>query len=297
MPSTYAHYKFGEEVLKLLPAPLAEIVRAERAAYSVALHGPDVLSYYKALRSNAVNSIGFATHERPAREFFVPARTNLAAFAEQDAAKAYLFGFVCHFALDSACHGYIENKIARSDVRHTVIESEFDRSLLLADGKDPLSARLTDHILPTARNAALVAAAFGIDADSALCALRSMLSCNEFLRAPGHIKRTLVRAVLFFSGNYREMHGAMIARKPVAACADSTLRLKKLFDAAVPRAAALILALNEWLEGRAELPAEFGKTFGAGEGWQDIPVLTAEEEAKYVLPACGTEILTEETKS
>ena len=76
-------------------------------------------------------------------------------------------------------------------------------------------------------------------------------------------------AVLFFSGNYREMHGAMIARKPVAACADSTLRLKKLFDAAVPRAAALILALNEWLEGRAELPAEFGKTFGAGE---DTPV-------------------------
>lgn len=69
-----------------------------------------------------------------AREFFAPAKEAYAAAEDKGSALAYLLGFVCHFALDSACHGYIENKIAVSGVTHTEIESEFDRSLLLQDG-------------------------------------------------------------------------------------------------------------------------------------------------------------------
>lgn len=282
MPSTYAHYKFGEEVLKLLPAPLAEIVRAERAAYSVGLHGPDVLFYYKALRSNAVNSIGFATHERPAREFFVPARTNLATFAEQDAAKAYLFGFVCHFALDSACHGYIENKIAVSGVTHTEIESEFDRSLLLQDGRDPLSAKLTYHILPSEANARVIAPFFaGVNEKQVEKALRSMLFYNELLRAPHQPKRGFVRLCLRLTGNFKEMHGMMIAKQPIPACQDSDLRLAKLMDKAVGRCVLLSENVAAYLKGEEELLPEFNKTFGPPENWREIPVLPLKEEQSY----------------
>ena len=105
-----------------------------------------ILFYYKALTNNPVNAVGFGMHGKPAREFFAPAKEAYAAAEDKGAALAYLLGFVCHFALDSACHGYIENKIAVSGVTHTEIESEFDRSLLLQDGRDPLSAKLTYHI-------------------------------------------------------------------------------------------------------------------------------------------------------
>ena len=38
--------------------------------YMAGLHGPDILFYYKPLRANAVNQIGFGMHARPAAEFF-----------------------------------------------------------------------------------------------------------------------------------------------------------------------------------------------------------------------------------
>lgn len=136
MPSTYAHYKFGKQVLEQYPAPLADAVRAHRQLYNIGLHGPDILFYYKALTNNPVNAVGFGMHGKPAREFFAPAKEAYAAAEDKGSALAYLLGFVCHFALDSACHGYIENKIAVSGVTHTEIESEFDRSLLLQDGRD-----------------------------------------------------------------------------------------------------------------------------------------------------------------
>ena len=87
---------------------------------------------------SAINSTGcrgaiFSARQRPHGR---PA-------ADRGGAYAYLLGFLCHFALDAACHGYIENKIAVSHVTHTEIESEFDRFLLERQGIEPLSARLS----------------------------------------------------------------------------------------------------------------------------------------------------------
>jgi hypothetical protein len=47
--------------------------------------------------------------------------------SDKEAALAYIYGFICHFALDSTCHGYIDEKIAQSGVSHTEIEVEFER--------------------------------------------------------------------------------------------------------------------------------------------------------------------------
>lgn len=59
---------------------------------------------------------------------------------------AYLYGFICHFALDHSCHGYIEEKIQKSGVTHAEIEVEFDRMLLEKHGHNPITSHLTNHI-------------------------------------------------------------------------------------------------------------------------------------------------------
>lgn len=51
-----------------------------------------------------------------------------------DAMLSYIYGFICHYALDHACHTYVEQKIMASGVPHTEIEVEFDRMLMLEDG-------------------------------------------------------------------------------------------------------------------------------------------------------------------
>lgn len=282
MPSTYAHYTFGKMVLKEYPAPLAQIVQERRQLFNIGLHGPDILFYYKVLTNNPVNAVGYAQHAKPALEFFGPAKQAYAAAADQEGALAYLLGFACHFALDSACHGYIENKIAVSHVTHTEIESEFDRSLLLRDGRDPLSARLTYHIRPSAYNAAVIAPFFaGVSAEQVHKALRSMIFYNELLRAPHQPKRGFVRLCLRLTGNFKEMHGMMIAKQPIPACEDSNMRLAKLMNAAVERCVLLSENVAAYVQGKEELLPEFRKTFGPPADWREIPVLSPKEEQNY----------------
>lgn len=282
MPSTYAHYKFGKTVLEQYPAPLAKIVREHRQLYNIGLHGPDILFYYRALTNNPVNAVGFGMHAKSAREFFAPAKQAYAAAEDKGAALAYLLGFVCHFALDSACHGYIENKIAVSGVTHTEIESEFDRSLLLQDGREPLSAKLTYHIVPSEKNARVIAPFFaGVSAKQVQKALRSMLFYNGLLRAPHQPKRGFVRLCLRLTGNFKEMHGMMLAKQPISPCEDSCLRLSKLMDKAVVRCVLLSENVAAYVKGEEELLPEFNKTFGPPENWRDIPVLPLKEEQSY----------------
>ena len=52
MPSTYAHRRFGADVLVQLPRELREKITPYRPLYDMGLHGPDLMFYYRALQSN-----------------------------------------------------------------------------------------------------------------------------------------------------------------------------------------------------------------------------------------------------
>ena len=39
MPTTYAHYKFGKEVISALPRPLRSTVENHRELFDIGLHG------------------------------------------------------------------------------------------------------------------------------------------------------------------------------------------------------------------------------------------------------------------
>ena len=70
MPTTYAHYKFGKEVMSALPRPLQNAVENNRELFDIGLHGPDILFYYRALVKNPVSGQGYELHEKMADEFF-----------------------------------------------------------------------------------------------------------------------------------------------------------------------------------------------------------------------------------
>ncbi len=282
MPSTYAHYVFGKQMLERFPRQLAEIARDRRELYDIGLHGPDILFYYHPLRLNKVNKVGFGTHEKTGREFFTRAKEACLRSFDREGATAYVLGFLCHFALDTECHSYIENKIAVSNVRHTEIESEFDRMLLEKQGIDPLSAKLTGHIVASKRNAETIAPFFaGVTDQQVLKSLRSMLRISELLRAPHACKRFFVETVLHLSGNYREMHGMMMAKKPIEACRDSNLRLEKLMRKAQDLCVKLAENFMRFLKGEEPLCDTFDRTFGPNGNWKEIPVLSEQEEIEY----------------
>lgn len=283
MPSMYAHYHFGGKVFKALPKSARDIINKNRELYLIGLQGPDILFYYKPLGKNRVNGYGYGMHDRPAAEFFRGAAERYESCGKDEAMLPYLLGFICHFALDSTCDGYIEKKIETDGVCHTEIEAEFDRYLLEKEGLDPLSYRTSRTIAATKENAFVISKCFdGIFAADAYKAIKSMAFYSDVLVAPGKVKRSILFAGLKAAGKFNPMRYMILNSEPAPECADSCLRLSKLMD---KKAVDLAVRLSEnylgYLKGENDLDPWFGETFGPGENWRDIKVCALEEEKTY----------------
>lgn len=271
MPSTYAHYRMGQEVLEQVSDPARSIIMKHKQLYDIGLHGPDILFYYHPLGTNHVNAIGYGLHERSGKYFFGKAAEIIEKAPDKEAALAYIYGFICHFALDSTCHGYIDEKIAQSGVSHTEIEVEFDRSLMIEDGKDPVRQDLTKHIVQSMENAEVIAQFFsGTEPKQVKKALKGMIRNNQLLLAPSGLKRKMIYAILRLSGNYKEMHGLLVNFKANPACKDSTEKLHQLYAVAENRAVMLIDEYGKYMTKEGALNALYNYTFSGKEkeAWQ-----------------------------
>lgn len=271
MPTTYAHYKFGKEVISALPRPLQNSVEKNRELFDIGLHGPDILFYYRPLTKNAVNTQGFDMHDKSADVFFENAARVIAGAENSGAARAYIYGFICHFALDSECHPYVEKMIKASGIGHSEIEMEFDRFLMKQDYINPLRHLSTRHIHPSRENAEVIAPFYQeVTPQTVEKALKSMIFYHRLLLAPGKAKRKILFGGMKLTGTYDGMHGMVMSLEPNPACREYCSVLKRQFSGAVPLAAGLIIQYQKKLFQGGELPSRFHRTFGAGEDWEQL---------------------------
>jgi hypothetical protein len=255
----------GQEVARLVPDHMKQVINNNKELFEIGLHGPDILFYYKPLSTNKVNATGYGMHDHSGREFFEHAACVLKEKEYEPSYLAYVYGFICHFALDTTCHGYIGEKIAASGVSHAEIEVEFDRELMIKDGFNPISHKLTNHIEPSVCNAEVIFPFFeDIDSSQVQQALQGMISTNNFLLVPSKWKRLLVQTLLHASGNYEEMHGLMVNVTKNPQCNDSTEKLLQLYEVARDRAVKMIYEYGEFLSGKMQLDTIYNLTF-AGE--------------------------------
>ncbi len=259
MPSTYAHFKFANQVPENLPPQLQEIIENNKTLYLIGCHGPDILFYYKAIKRNAINDQGYAMHNQKALPFFEHAKKVIENSSDKYASLSYIMGFITHFALDSECHGYVEEKRRTGAASHTKIEVEFDRALLIADGKDPLRQKLAEHIRAESEYASIIAPFFGLDARIIKKTLKDMkFICNLFV-APGKIKRGLLNGI-FSAMGANELKDQIVGYEPYPPCSDSTEILTEKMKGALPVALELIQSYADAENGQS-LSQRFNATY------------------------------------
>lgn len=273
MPTTYAHYKFGRDVISALPRPLQKAIEGSRELFDIGLHGPDIFFYYRVFSRNHVNQTGYDLHSQYADGFFRHATEVIQGVEDKSAARAYLYGFICHFALDSECHKYIEKMIQVSGISHAEIEMEFDRMLLTEDYINPVTYLATKHIHPSEKNAKIIADFFdSVTVEEVRKTLVYMIWCHRLLRAPSPLKRKILFRGMKFLNMYDTNGGMVMSMSPNPACREYCLLLKKLYAGAVPLAAGLIIQYQKVLFQNMELPTRFHETFDQGENWEQLRV-------------------------
>ena len=88
MPSTYAHYRFGQDVLNALPEKTRNTLLQEEDLFNIGLHGPDLLFYYKPFSHHPLHAEGGRMHRLTGKDYFTQAgRTFLARGAEKSPTK------------------------------------------------------------------------------------------------------------------------------------------------------------------------------------------------------------------
>ena len=234
-------------------------METNRELFDIGLHGPDILFYYRALIPNSVSGQGYGMHKQMADLFFERAKKVIADADDKTMSRAYIYGFICHFALDSTCHPYVEAYVRESGVSHCEIETEFDNALLREDGYDPMKFFTASHIKPSRQRAEVVAPFYeGVTVDETLAAMKGMISVHHMLQAANPVKRWVVLAGMRAAGKYEFMHGLVANPQPNPKCIQSSRKLEELYKTAVPLAVRLI---GEYAGGKP-LGPEYQHTFG-----------------------------------
>lgn len=238
MPTTYAHYTFGKEVLKELNEKLRFSISNNIDLYNIGLHGPDILFYYKPLQSNRVNELGNKIHKINADIFFEQAKEKILSCDDFNKAFAYIAGFICHYMLDSQCHPYI--RLKENQISHNEIETEFDRAIMLKDNLNPITFKPTSHIVPSIDNAKCISKFFtDITPQEIFKTLKSMKFYLDLLVAPRPVSRALLIWLLKISGSNNKID---LIKKytPNEKCNEINFELIELYDDAIKPTALLI---------------------------------------------------------
>ncbi len=261
MPTTYTHQRFGAECAKVLSGEAAVAARARRGLFNAGAHGPDLLFYYRAPLPSGVARLGSRLHHESARSFFAHARPTWLAGADREGMAAYLFGFLAHFALDSACHGFVNSECSRLGVTHNRLEAVWDARLMLRDGRAPSGVYRGEALSPSRRDAAVIAPFYCLTAGQALAACRGQARAMRILYSPRGVKKKLLRAAISLARLPGDFGGLFIDDEIPPGLCGALDGLDGLYAAALEDYREMAPALMGFLDGGAGLPERFGRDF------------------------------------
>lgn len=260
MPGNYAHFRFGSELLPTLPPEVRRTVGRFRQLYDMGLHGPDILRYHDPLIHDATVKLCAKYHQQSGVVFFERVCRTV-RLNHSEGALAYLYGVLAHYVLDSMSHPFIHRTVESGKATHNQIETEFDRYLLVMDGKSP--AHLydqTSHMQLTPGECQTVALFYpNVRAAAVGRCVSRMKKCTQLMTVPRGAKRELMSNTLrLISSGAADM---ILPLHPDPACKDLDEKLLRLYDMAIDRYLLLLEEIQDHLRRKTPLSTDFSMSF------------------------------------
>lgn len=283
MPTTYAHFQFGQDCLTKLPNEWIRSIDRRPSLYNFGVQGPDLLFYSKPWSRINQEKLGGKIHDKPATEIFEKFRQALEKNPrKEEEIMIYAFAMLSHFTLDSTCHPYIERKEEVSAVSHNLIESQYDGYLMRKNGvEDPSTYPRAYLIDPNREDARVIGAIYGLSPDEVYSCMEGQAKVLRVFSTAGSGRRKLVRGFLGMVSPKSALKDLFVDKEENPSCADSNLRLDKLRALALDHYGELVPLLRSYLLEGKPLADYFRRTFGPSQNYRTIPVLSLEEERNY----------------
>lgn len=260
MPSIYAHYRFGAQLIGRLPPQMQRTIGRFRQLYDMGLHGPDIF-YYQGLTVAGGNRLGDKFHSQTGKVFFEHVCRNV-RLSPSEGAMAYLYGVLAHYALDSLSHSFINRMALEGKATHAQIETEFDRFLLELDGKKPPHMQdLSVHIRLTPGECETAALFYpNVSAGTVRKCVENMAATTRALVVPQSTRRKFMDKAMGFLSPRNA--GRLMPVHPNRACSALDPSLLRLYEMATDRYPVLLEQIRAHLRKNAPLGADFSVPFG-----------------------------------
>ena len=261
MPATYTHGVYGEKVFNALDGKTQALIQKHRSLYDIGCSGPDILFFYRPLKSNLIRNLGNDMHTVAARDFFMKCRKWIRTSSDPEAALVYVLGFINHFVLDSECHPMVGKSEKETGVTHSEIESELDALLMRERGLDPVRTSVCAHILVKESDCKVIAPFFGLTPSEIKESLITLRWFLNFFVAPSEIKRKLIFGVMKKVNMYDHYHGLVFNRKPNPDAVSVCQWLNEHVDLAVETSVRLIGEYQRTLRTGDKLDKRYDRTY------------------------------------
>lgn len=257
MPSHYAHYRFGSAAIAFMDPHTRQTMQRFRQLYDVGLHGPDIFFYHSIFFHGKAFNLAKETHGEAGMDFFARVCQQLRQ-EPNEAAMAYLYGVLAHYCLDSALHPFVKAQTEEGKIGHVELETEFDRFLLLRDGKRQPNTFDGSHHVKLTRGECSTAAGFYPTATAAMVntGVRGMARWMKVLAMPNGNLRRIVEVC---AGDSLRPH--FMGRSPNKNCAHLNEPMLELYHQALERFPAMAAELQAHLADNAPLGEAFEATF------------------------------------
>lgn len=270
MPSIYAHTRFAGQAQKEFPEELRRSIRRFPQLFQFGAQGADFFFFYQPLFSTKIGNLGGWFHDLTGQEFFQRAAAHYSD-SPSEGAKVYLYGVLCHYALDSVCHPLIVQASSGKNPGHTELEVELDRVLLARDGKNPpYRQNLAQELHLTWGECATVA---GFYAPTSTAQVRRSARVMALVyRVLAAKNRRLLQRIFRLGGEY----GAQMVMGAVSnpRCAEFIPELEARYENALALMPDLAAQLEGLLRGSGELGEAFAPNFSGN------PIEQKKEERK-----------------
>lgn len=242
MPALYAHKRFGDAVMAELSGEVKGIIKKYPLQFRIGLQGPDPFFFYRPIIKTHVTEFASEMHGENADVFFKKARKVIREKGMNSREYAFILGFICHFALDSECHPYVNEIAEELGVGHMEVEGEFEKYLLRKDKKDALRHPIA-KLIPT--DIATVKAFKSFFPNISEAEIKESLVTYRIIKhvftTPSKYKQAVINTLLKIAGVYKKYYGLMHTYKDNEVCKVSNEGLDERLENAVPVAIELIL--------------------------------------------------------
>ena len=261
MPSIYAHYRFGAELIGVLKPEQQRTIRRFRQLYDMGLHGPDLFFHHDPLVQTPTRKLGKKYHDQTGKAFFERVCRSI-RMNPSEGAMAYLYGVLAHYALDSLSHPFVNRMVEQGKGSHNEIETEFDRFLLETDGKKPPYLQdLSAHITLTPGECETAAQFYPPVSGSTIgrC-VKNMAANTKFLVIPQGLRRDMVSKAMNLM--MPDTAGLLMTVHPNRKCMGLNSSLLRLYELALNRYPVLLDQIQAHMTRKAPRGTDFSVDFG-----------------------------------